>query len=68
MPTKLRKRIEELGYRPFWLVAARAEMSAAQLSHCLVGRRTPTSHQLARLARLLECEPEELIGWTDESA
>lgn len=67
MPTtKLRMRLDEFGLKPEFLIAVRAGMSPAALSHLVVGRRRPTAAQLFRLAAILDCEPEDLMGWADE--
>jgi transcriptional regulator with XRE-family HTH domain len=63
--TKLRLRRTLLGMQQ-QTVASSAEVPQGRLSEFELGRKTPNEDTLARLAKALDCEPDEIRGIHDE--
>lgn len=59
--SKLRLKLLEVG-GPQYIIAARAGMAPARLSDYVMMRKDIPLHHLAGLCRVLECEPEDILG------
>lgn len=62
--TKLRIRILETG-GPGYIIAQRAGFQPSRLSEYVLGKKAiPTKH-LVRLCQVLQCDPDDIIGWAE---
>lgn len=50
-----------------YIVGAKARVSPARLSEYANGKRKIPAKTLAKLAIVLECEPQDLVGYVDPS-
>lgn len=64
MITKLAARLQDFP-GPQYITAARAGIHPTILSNYKQGKASIPRHHLDQLARVFECEPEELVGWVD---
>lgn len=63
--TKLAEKISQCGY-PLYVLAAAARVHPSCLSRYQRAQRMIPPHHLARLAAVLGCDPDELIGVVDD--
>lgn len=64
--TRLKARLLELGYSPQYLVAAKAGIHPSTLSQYCRGQKAIAVHHLQRLAVVLDCPAEALLGTVAE--
>lgn len=63
--SKLRLKLLEVG-GPQYIIAARAGMAPSRLSQYVLLQKEIPLHHLAGLCRVLECEPEDIVGGVND--
>lgn len=51
---------------PDYIIAGAISVSAPYFSNCTLGKATLSPTVLMDLAYLLDCEPEQLVGWAND--
>jgi len=64
--SKLRLRCLEIG-GPQYMIAARAGMPPSRLSEYILLQKDIPAHHVVALCRVLECEPEDIIGEAEDA-
>lgn len=64
--SKLRIHVLEAN-EPAYMVAARAGFSPSRLSEYMLGRRDIPTHHVIALCEVLNCLPDEIIGWDSDA-
>lgn len=62
--TKLRIRILETG-GPAYIIAARCGFSPSRMSEYTMGTKAIPFKHLVALCKVLRCDPEDVVGWTE---